>query len=84
VVRDADTLVGLVLGSASHGWLGAVNPSALSGPVPLATFLDTLLAMLRDDHPYREFNAHQLNSAQTIPALIQFTKVAYFNFVIFL
>ncbi|XP_014251875.1 lysosomal-trafficking regulator isoform X2 [Cimex lectularius] len=40
----------------------------------LSMFLDALLYILRDDHPYREFNSNQLNRAEALDALLYFCK----------
>lgn len=41
----------------------------------LGTLFRTLHVLLRDDHPYREFNAAQLNRVRMVEALLLFCKV---------
>ncbi|KAK9508246.1 hypothetical protein O3M35_007946 [Rhynocoris fuscipes] len=66
ILTEPYTVVTLVLGPA-QAWLKA--PGA-----PLALFLKCLLALLKDDHPFREFNAAQLNRANALEALLEFCK----------
>ena len=41
----------------------------------LLMYFQALHALLRDDHPHREFNAAQLNRVKLIDALLYFCKV---------
>lgn len=45
----------------------------------LGTLFRALHVLLRDDHPYREFNVAQLNRVQMVEALLLFCKVSLFN-----
>ncbi|KAG8236420.1 hypothetical protein J437_LFUL012841 [Ladona fulva] len=50
------------------------NLSVESSGGSFGMYLSVLLALLRDDHPYREFNAAQLNRVGTVEALLLFCK----------
>lgn len=70
LVTEPGLLAGPVLG-AWRQW--ARTPSALY------TLLQALQALLRDDHPYREFNAAQFNRAQLLDSLLLFCKVSSYG-----
>lgn len=63
VLTDPETLVSLIL-SSSTTW--STNT--------LQLFLKSLLSLLRDDHPHREFNSSQLNRAYALEAILDFCK----------
>ncbi|CAH1403230.1 unnamed protein product, partial [Nezara viridula] len=63
VLTDPETLVSLIL-SSSTSW--STNT--------LQLFLKSLLSLLRDDHPHREFNSAQLNRAYALEAILYFCK----------
>ncbi|XP_073990723.1 lysosomal-trafficking regulator mauve isoform X4 [Rhodnius prolixus] len=66
ILTDPFIIVTLVL-RAPQAWLNAPGS-------PLALLLRSLLALLRDDHPFREFNAAQLNRANALEAILEFCK----------
>lgn len=63
----------LIARSVLYGWRDW-EPGGQS-EVMLQMF-QALLILLRDDHPYREFNAAQLNRVHFVNSLFQFCKVS--------
>ena len=64
VLTDPECIVSLIL-SSPNPWSAHT----------LLLFLKSLLCLLRDDHPHREFNAAQLNRANALDSILYFCKV---------
>lgn len=73
VLTDPETLVSLILCSSTT-W--STNT--------LQLFLKSLLSLLRDDHPHREFNSAQLNRAYALEAILDFCKVCFKYYCMYL
>jgi len=66
IIQDADLLLYL-----SSIWLDSISDSSL-----LIVFFSSLLALLQDEHPHREFNLLQLNRVNFVSILLNFCKVS--------
>lgn len=67
-------LLSTIVGSW-RDWERVVVPGEDGGV--LGTLFRALNVLLRDDHPFREFNASQFNRVRLVEALLLFCKVQY-------
>ena len=75
IINNMDSIIvnSFLIASILSSWKDL--SSKLQENEVLELFLSALLALTRDDHPYREFNVAQLNRVKLIQCLLSFCKV---------